>query len=133
MQDCYADEAVFNDEIFNNLDSAQVKAMWEMLCKSGKELKLTFGNIRETSSGATAEWTASYLFSKTGNTVVNNVQAVFEIKNNKIINHTDSFDFHVWAKQAFGTTGLLLGWTPYFKNKVEKTALQNLQSFMSKS
>ena len=133
MQACYADDAIFNDEAFKNLDSAHVKAMWEMLCKSGKELKLTFGNITETATGGSAEWTASYLFSRTGNRVVNNIQAIFVIENNKIVSHKDSFDFYIWSKQAFGITGFVLGWTSYFRNKVEKTASENLKSFMNKS
>ncbi|MCF2443834.1 nuclear transport factor 2 family protein [Dyadobacter sp. CY345] len=132
MQDCYADQAVFNDEAFKNLNSDEVKAMWEMLCKTGKELKLTFGNISETASGATAEWTASYLFSRTGKTVVNNIHAIFLIENGKIIKHTDTFDFYIWAKQAFGLTGLLIGWTPFFKNKVQTTARESLAKFMTK-
>jgi len=132
MQECYADQAVFNDEAFKNLNSDEVKAMWEMLCKTGKELKLTFGNVSETANGATAEWTASYLFSRTGKTVVNNVQAKFEIVNGKITRHTDRFDFYVWAKQAFGITGFFLGWTPYFENKVQATARKSLDNFMNK-
>lgn len=132
MQDCYADQAVFNDEAFKNLNSEEVKAMWEMLCKTGKELKLTFGNVSETARGGTAEWTASYLFSRTGKTVVNNVHASFLIENGKIIKHTDTFDFYLWAKQAFGLTGLLIGWTPFFKNKVQTTARESLAKFMTK-
>lgn len=132
MQDCYADQAVFNDEAFKNLNSDEVKAMWEMLCKTGKELKLTFGNVSETAHGGTAEWTASYLFSRTENTVVNNVHARFEIENGKIIKHTDTFDFYLWAKQAFGLTGLLIGWTPFFKNKLQTTARESLAKFMTK-
>ena len=132
MQHCYADNAVFNDEAFKNLNAKEVKAMWEMLCKNGKDLKLAFGNISETATGASAGWTASYLFSRTGKMVVNNVKAEFEIENGKIIRHTDTFDFYVWAKQAFGLTGFLLGGTPYFKNKVQKTARENLAAFMAK-
>lgn len=132
MQDCYAENSVFNDEVFKNLNSKEVKAMWEMLCKSGKELSLTFGNVIENETGGTAEWTASYLFSRTGKRVVNNIQANFIIENNKIVSHTDTFDFYVWAKQAFGITGLLLGWTPYFRNKIQTTARENLDNFMKK-
>ena len=29
MQKCYADNATFSDEAFQNLNSAQVKAMWK--------------------------------------------------------------------------------------------------------
>ncbi|MCF0058703.1 nuclear transport factor 2 family protein [Dyadobacter sp. CY356] len=131
MQECYAENAVFNDEVFKNLNSDEVKAMWEMLCKS-KELSLTFGNITENDTSVSAEWTASYLFSKTGKRVVNNIQARFVIENNKIVKHTDTFDFYMWAKQALGFTGLLLGRTSYFRNKVQSTARQNLDNFMKK-
>ena len=34
----------------------------------------------------------------------------------------DSFDFYKWARQAFGLTGLLIGWTTYFKAKVPECA-----------
>jgi len=133
MQDCYADHAKFSDEAFKNLDSREVKAMWEMLCKNGKDFTLTYGNVTETATGGTAEWTASYLFSKTGRRVVNNVRAEFEIKNGKIIRHTDRFDFYVWAKQAFGLTGWLLGWSAFFHNKVQTSAKESLLNFMSKN
>ena len=132
MQECYAESAVFNDEAFRNLNSEEVKAMWEMLCKTGKEFRLTFGNVSETPTGGSAEWTASYLFSRTGKSVVNNVHAEFLIEDGKIIRHTDTFDFYIWAKQAFGITGLLLGWTSYFQNKVQAAARGNLENFMNK-
>ena len=132
MQECYADNAVFNDAVFVNLDAKQVRGMWEMLIKNGKELKLTFGNVKGDETGGEAEWTAVYLFSRTGNQVTNNIHARFEIENGKIIKHTDEFNFYIWAKQAFGITGLLIGWTSYFQNKVRATAMENLEKFMQK-
>ncbi|WP_221391751.1 nuclear transport factor 2 family protein [Dyadobacter sp. NIV53] len=132
MQDCYADQAKFSDAAFVNLDGKQVRSMWEMLIKNGKDLKLTFGNISGDAAGGKAEWTAVYTFSRTGNKVTNNINARFEIENGKIVKHTDSFPFYIWAKQAFGFTGLLIGWTTFFKNKVRATAMENLAKFMQK-
>ena len=130
MQDCYADHARFSDAVFTGLDAKQVRAMWEMLIKNGKDLKLTFGNVKGDMAGGNAEWTATYTFSRTGNKVTNNINARFEIKNGKIVKHTDSFPFYTWAKQAFGFTGLLIGWTPFFQNKVRTTAMESLAKFM---
>ena len=45
MQDCYSDDAVFSDPVFGLLQGAEVKAMWEMLCKSAKNFSLTYNNI----------------------------------------------------------------------------------------
>jgi ketosteroid isomerase-like protein len=132
MQACYADHATFTDEAFVDLDAAEVRAMWEMLCKNGKDFKLTFGNIQSQGNTAGAEWTATYLFSKTGNRVTNNVKANFVIEEGLIVKHRDNFDFYTWSKQAFGFTGLLIGWTSFFKNKVQATAKGSLQTFMQK-
>ncbi|RZK59167.1 MAG: nuclear transport factor 2 family protein [Pedobacter sp.] len=130
MQACYADNAVFNDAIFKNLNTQQVKAMWEMLISKGKDLRLEFSNISGDEHHVKAHWDAYYTFSATGKKVVNNIEATFEIENGKIIKHTDSFNFHTWSTQALGIKGLLLGWTPFLRKKVTAQAMKNLDSFM---
>jgi limonene-1,2-epoxide hydrolase len=130
MQNCYADTAVFNDEVFINLNASEVKAMWEMLCKKGKDLELIFSNVRSTENTGSAVWTATYSFSKTNRKVINRIHASFEFANGKIIKHTDQFDFYKWASQALGITGSLLGWSGFLKNKIRKEARKNLEAFI---
>jgi len=130
MQECYADDAIFNDPVFVNLNSDEVKSMWEMLIKNGKGMELSFDNIQESENTVTAKWQARYTFSLTGRKVTNDVNATFTFKDGKIQSHTDRFNFYKWSAQAFGTTGLLLGWTSFFKNKIRKTASGNLKRFM---
>jgi limonene-1,2-epoxide hydrolase len=130
MQTCYADTAVFNDEVFINLNAAEVRAMWEMLCKKGKDLELVFSNVTSTEKTGSADWTATYSFSKTDRKVINRIHASFEFSNGKIIKHTDQFDFYTWARQALGITGSLLGWSNFLKNKIQKDARKNLLAFM---
>lgn len=132
MQACYADNAIFNDAVFKNLNSAQVKAMWEMLISTAKDFTIEFSNVSTNDKTGKAHWDAYYTFSKTGNKVINRIEASFEIENGKIVKHTDNFNFYVWAKQALGTTGLLLGWTGFLKKKIQATAMQNLDKFMKK-
>ena len=130
MQNCYADEATFSDAVFKNLNADQVKAMWQMLIVKGKDLRLEFKDISAADNLANAHWDAYYTFSATGKKVVNRIDATFEIKNVKIIKHTDSFNFNTWAKQALGVTGLLLGWTSFLNKKVSTQAMKNLERFM---
>jgi ketosteroid isomerase-like protein len=131
MQDCYADNASFNDPVFTGLNAPQVRMMWAMLLKSGKDMRIEFQNIKETKSGATADWNAWYTFSATGNKVLNRIQASFVIENGKIVKHTDQFSFYKWAKQALGLTGLLFGWTGFLKNKISTAAKKKLETFIS--
>ncbi|MGB0347184.1 MAG: nuclear transport factor 2 family protein, partial [Balneolaceae bacterium] len=49
-----------------------------------------------------------------------------------IINHQDDFDFWRWSTQALGFPGLILGWSPFLKKKVQKQALDSLNAFISK-
>lgn len=130
MQNCYADSATFSDAVFQDLNSAQVKAMWKMLVLNGKDLELHFQNVSAEEKSGSAEWIANYTFSKTGKKVENRIKANFEFENGKIINHKDSFDFYKWAKQALGISGLLLGWTSFLQNKVRQTAMKSLDDFM---
>ncbi len=132
MQDCYTDDAHFSDPVFLNLNAKQVRAMWEMFCVNGKDLQVEFKNVSANEKTGSAEWMASYIFSVTGSNVVNRIKANFVFEQGKIIKHTDQFNFYEWAKQALGASGLLLGWTPFVKNKVRKVAMKNLQDYMNK-
>lgn len=133
MQESYADNAVFNDAVFRNLDAQQVRAMWQMLISRSGDMVLTFDNIEEKGNKVTAYWEARYTFTATGKKVVNKINAEFEIENGKIVKHTDTFNFYKWAKQAFSSGGLLLGWTNFFKEKVRQTAKKKLDSYMKKT
>jgi len=132
MQECYADNATFSDPVFVNLNAAEGKAMWEMLCVRGKDLRLEFKNIQTNGAQASAEWIAYYTFSVTGRKVVNHVNAGFLIENGKIVKHTDVFNFYKWSRQALGIPGTLLGWTVFFKKKVRQGARKSLNDFMNK-
>ena len=132
MQDCYANNATFSDPVFENLNAAEVRAMWQMLITRATDLAFEFKNVAADETSGRAEWMATYTFTSTGNKVVNKIKANFVFENGKIKEHKDSFGFYKWAKQALGFKGLLLGWTSFLHNKVKQQARNNLSKFMSK-
>jgi len=121
MQALYAPKATFNDPAFQNLNETEVKAMWEMLLRNAQDFSLTYQILEATAQQLKVQWIATYTFSRTKRKVINNIQALL------------TFDFYKWATQAFGTTGLLIGWTSFFKNKVRKTVRQQLDTFINKN
>lgn len=131
MQACYAENAVFSDPVFKNLSAAEVKAMWQMLISTSKDLNIEFSNVLANNDIVTASWVAHYTFSKTGKKVVNKINSHFEIENGKIVKHLDNFNFYTWARQALGATGFFLGWTDVIKIKIQETAKKNLTKFMA--
>lgn len=132
MQACYAEDATFSDSVFKNLNSQEVKSMWEMLCKRGKDFSLEYKDVKVDGDKGSAIWDASYTFSSTGNHVDNHIQASFVFRDGLIVKHVDDFDFHTWAGQALGLTGKLLGWTGYLQKKVSAKGKAGLLEFMKK-
>lgn len=131
MQSCYTPDAVFSDPVFGLLDGNEVRAMWEMLCKRAKDFKLSYGNIQILDEEyATIEWIAVYTFTQTGRKVVNKIKAHMRFKDGLICEHSDAFPIYRWSRQAFGLTGLLLGWSGYFHKKLQLKAKIGLQKFM---
>ena len=130
MAACYHPAVNFSDEVFTNLEGAQARAMWQMLCERGKDLKIEFRDIKADDSTGSAHWEAWYTFSPTGRHVHNKIDARFEFRGGKIFRHRDTFDFQDWAAQALGPKGLLLGWSGFLKKRVRAQAAKSLAEFM---
>lgn len=131
MAACYSDDVVFNDPAFGTLVGEDARDMWRMLASRAQQFSLTFDQVHSDGHSGTAHWVATYLFSQTGRTVVNDIQARFVFRDGKICQHHDQFDFWRWSRQALGTPGLLLGWSPMLQRKVRGRALAGLKAFQS--
>jgi ketosteroid isomerase-like protein len=137
MKACYHEDVLFSDPAFPMLKGKEAGAMWSMLIdalnKNKNDWKLEFNNISVTKGEGSCQWEAHYLFSLTGNKVHNRIDAHFTFLDNKIIHHVDMFDFYRWARMAFGLTGTLIGWTPYFQKKVQQKTREQLKKYMTRN
>ena len=137
MATCYAADAAFDDEAFSLRGHEQVTGMWRMLCETTKakalaDWRLVYSGIEADDKTGKAHWEADYRFSATGRLVHNVIDGVSAFNDQGLITrHRDSFNFWSWSRQALGTPGLLLGWTPFLPQKVKTTAAANLQKFMA--
>ncbi|WP_166359249.1 nuclear transport factor 2 family protein [Pseudomonas akapageensis] len=131
MVACYTDDIVFSDPAFGTLRGRDAGDMWRMLASRAKDFSLTFDSVNSNERSGGAHWVATYLFSQTGRTVVNDIQARFLFRDGKICEHHDHFDLWRWSRQALGAKGLLLGWTPLVQGKVHQQALKGLRAFQA--
>ncbi len=129
MAASYTDDVLFSDPAFGTLRGKDAGDMWRMLAARAKDFSLTFDHVHASDNSGSAHWVATYLFSQTGRTVVNDIHARFVFRDGKICEHHDHFDFWRWSRQALGTPGLLLGWSPMLKGKVRQQALKGLRAF----
>ncbi|MCC7453280.1 MAG: nuclear transport factor 2 family protein [Crocinitomix sp.] len=131
MVACYHDEVVFEDPAFGKLTGDHAKNMWRMLLSNNTNLKVEF-SIPDLEPKNEANWEAFYVFSKTNRPVHNKIHAKFEFLEGKISKHTDHFNLKVWAKQALGFKGGLIGGTNFFKRKLNQQTNQLLTRFEKK-
>jgi ketosteroid isomerase-like protein len=145
MAACYHPEIVFSDPVFPRLEGWRAAAMWRMLCENGKDLRIEF-SLLDAGEGdapdaphaphakeARAHWDAWYTFSQTGRSVLNRIDARFELRDGLIVRHVDSFDLHAWAAQALGLKGRLLGWLPPVQKAIRANAGRALEAYVRKN
>ncbi len=130
MQQCYHEDAVFFDPVFEDLNTTEVRQMWEMLCTQAKNFSLQFHEVKADEAYGTCSWVAEYTFSQSGKRVVNHVKAYFKFHEQQIIEHTDDFDLWKWSRQALGLPGWVLGWSAFLQNKIRTKAQNNLSLYM---
>jgi ketosteroid isomerase-like protein len=134
MAACYANDARFEDPVFELQGKDAVMSMWAMLGAATRAgsmdvWQLEWRDVQADEQQGRAHWQARYRFSASGRLVHNRIDAKFRFRDGLIVEHVDRFDFWAWARQALGFTGLLLGWTPMLRNKVRAQAATKLALF----
>jgi ketosteroid isomerase-like protein len=132
MATCYSPDARFNDPVFGDLSGTEAGAMWRMLTARATDLRVELAEHRANDTTGAARWIAHYTFTQTGRAVVNDVRAEFRFAGGLIAEHVDRFGFWRWSRQALGTPGLALGWTPLLRRKVSSQARAGLDAFIAR-
>jgi hypothetical protein len=135
MQACYAPDARFDDEVFALQGARQIGGMWRMLCEATRTQGAAHWRLEASAiTERSAHWEAHYLFSATGRLVHNRIDAEFGFDETGLItHHCDRFDFWAWSRQALGTPGLLLGWSPWLRAKVRAQAMSRLERHLARA
>ena len=132
MLSCYHMDVKFKDPAFGKLNSEDTRYIWKMLLSRGSNLEISYnGEWADEKSGG-VNWEAKYEFGPNKRKVHNKIRARFYFDEGQIIEHTDVFDFWKWSSMALGLPGLLMGWSPFIKNKVRKTIKKRLLDYKSK-
>jgi ketosteroid isomerase-like protein len=132
MAACYAPDVHFSDPVFTDLHGAEAGAMWRMLTERGTDLRVELLEHSADGDRGSAHWRAHYTFTQTGRPVVNDVRASLRFRDGLVADHIDDFDFHRWARQALGPSGLLLGWTPLLRSAVRRKARAGLDEYLAR-
>lgn len=138
MQACYADDARFEDPVFTLQGAEAIGAMWAMLCagaraQAGDAWRLEARDLAVQGDRGQAHWEAWYRFGPGGRPVHNVVDARFVLSGGRISAHHDHFAFWRWSRQALGTPGWLLGWSPMLRERVRAQAAARLAAYRARA
>ncbi len=133
MAACYHPEIWFSDPVFVELRGPRAGAMWRMLCERATTLEVTYRDVTADDRTGSAHWEAKYLFTATGRSVHNVIDATFGFRDGKIVRHADSFDLWKWLGMALGPKGKILGWLPPVQAKLRSTAMHGLDAYEATS
>ena len=125
---CYHADSAFSDPVFPMLNHDETAAMWRMLVGRAQNFSFEF----QVTGEDRVDWTAGYLFSKTGRRVVNQGRSQFGFRDGLILAQRDGFDFPRWLRQALGFKGFLFGHTRLMQAAARKEARKSLDAFMAK-
>jgi ketosteroid isomerase-like protein len=131
MDACYLPDVEFSDSVFRDLHGSRARAMWRMLAERSQDLEVGVRDIHADEDSGAAHWDARYTYSATGRKVVNHVDARFQFQAGLIAVHHDSFNLWRWAAQALGVSGRALGWTPYMRQKIQRSAQLALDRYIA--
>jgi ketosteroid isomerase-like protein len=133
MAACYHRDIEFSDPVFPALKGAEASDMWRMLAGRATDLAIRFDVKNADDARGAAHWDADYTFTRTGRKVNNSIDAAFEFQDGLIRRHRDTFDLWRWSRMALGAPGVLLGWSPVIRNKVQKQAADGLEAYRRKA
>lgn len=129
MAACYHPDVHFSDPVFPDLHGAQAGNMWRMLLGRSAGMEITVSGVEADDLNGKAHWEPIYAFGPSKRRVHNVVDARFEFKDGLILRHIDTFDTWSWSKQALGVTGWLIGWTPFFRARLQAEVARQLKKF----
>jgi ketosteroid isomerase-like protein len=131
MGACYAPDARFRDPAFGELNGEQIGGMWRMLTSRATDLDVELRSHDADEERGSANWVATYTFTATGRSVLNDIQARFRFRDGLIVEHYDEFSFRRWASQAFGPAGNAIALLPPLRMRARRTAAKQLADYLA--
>jgi hypothetical protein len=130
----YAEHATFSDPVFPILNAKGVRLMWQMLLgRADEDFGIEVNVVEDTATRARVNWVAHYKFAATGRQISNPIKTQMHFSAGKIVRQQDDFSLWNWSRQALGTKGALLGWTPFMRNRIRVQAANALRDYARRS
>jgi len=124
---CYDSAGVFTTPILGDVPAQHLERFWMRLFSRTRDHVLKFKIVDAGLVNARVEGRVSYVLLASGRRVSCPFDSMLHVRDRLIRHHVDNFDPWGWAQMAYGTKGLMLGWS----NTWQRRLSNNLRSSLS--
>jgi ketosteroid isomerase-like protein len=108
---CYHDNATFSAPIVGEVMGPDVRTLWQTIFTVTRNSSLRFEIVDIGLTTAKVEGVVAYSLASTGRSVISRFGSTLHIRDQLVAHHEDTFDAWNWAQMAFGSSGLMFGWS----------------------
>ena len=132
--DLYHAKAIYRDELFD-LQGLEIHALWYRATRPEMNFSAKLESIREEGDVIKTDWEIGYTLDVIKRRIKLKEIGTFKFEDDKIIEHTDEYDFWSWCTQVLGPIGRVFGWSNWLKSRARyqarKSVLAHLYSAQS--
>jgi len=115
---CYDSAGVFTTPILGDVPAQHLERLWTLFFSRTRDNILTYKLVDAGLVSARVEGRVSYVLLVSGRRVSCPFDSLLHVRDRLIRHHVDSFDPWGWAQMAFGTKGLMLGWSNTWQRRL---------------
>jgi len=128
----YHPDATYTDELFS-FKGKEIHALWYAATRPAMKLEVECLAIEEVNDRVQTKWKMGYTLDVINSRIELEEIGIFVFEGEKIMEHSDEYNFREWCTQAFGIIGTLLGWSSWLRNRVRKQARKSVLIHMYSS
>lgn len=117
---CYDRAGVFTTPILCDVPAQHLERLWTLFFSRTQDSILTYRIVDAGLVSARVEGRVSYGLLVSGRQVSCPFDSLLHVRDRLIQHHVDSFDPWGWAQMAYGTKGLMLGWSNTWQRRLSK-------------
>ncbi len=115
---CYDSTGVFAAPLLGEVPAEHLERFWRRVFSTTRDHVLTFRIVDVGLVNARVQGRVSYVLLASGRRVTCRFDSMLHVRDRLIRHHVDSFDAWGWAHMAYGTKGLMLGWSNTWQRRL---------------
>jgi len=125
---CYDKDAIFCTPVLGEVLARDLEALWRAVSSITRAHVLTYAVVDVGLTSARVDGVVTYAFAPSGRVVTSDFSSILQVRDARIVCHEDTFDPWGWARMAYGTRGLMFGWSRAWRRRMQRVMRASLDA-----